>query len=114
MSLTGREDSSLADIDRARGGFDDHQSRINGRIGKASQRANACLEVGDDDGVGSWNGAEQLLSGQATSRSIRLRVVDPVDDRQADPVGSVGSVCVEDVVPRVGVGLAAFVNLVAE
>ena len=114
VAFGGDEHCSLADVDGARRGLDDHECRLDRSFGQAGQCADACFEVGDDDGVRFRYGAEQLLSGKPTSRSIRFGIVDSVDHREANSIGGVGPVCLEDVVPGVCVFLVAFVDLVAQ
>lgn len=57
------ENSALADIDRAWRGLDDDERRVDRLFGEAGERSYPGFEIGDDDGVGFWYGAKQLLSG---------------------------------------------------
>ena len=61
----------------------------------------------NDDEVISLNRSEQLLGGQATSRSTRFRVFDPADDGESHPVGSIGAETVEQRIPAASVLLIA-------
>lgn len=114
LAIGRGQDGPFGNVNRARSGLNDDQRGVNRCVRKPGQRADARLEVGDDDGVGVGNGAEQLLSGQPASRSIRFGIVDSVYDSETYPIGRIGSVRVEDVVPCVSVRLAAFIDLVAK
>ena len=63
VSFGGHEHGSLADVDGTWSRLDDYEGRVDGTLGQPGEGADACLEVGNDDGVGFWYGAEQLLSG---------------------------------------------------
>ena len=112
VAFRGDEGGAQANVDRPRSGFDDDERRLDRCFGQSSQCPDACFEVGDDDGVGFGYGAEQLLSGESASRSIRFGIVDSIDHRQANPIGGIGPVCLEDSIPGVRVFLFAFVDLV--
>ncbi len=77
-SFGGNLHRPLTNIDRARGRFDDHQRVLDGLFGQPREGADSCFEVGNDNCVSVRYGAEQLLSGQATSGSIRFGIVDSV------------------------------------
>lgn len=78
---------------------------------QASQRPDACFEICDDHRVGSetlFKLSEQLLSGNCTSRSTGVDVVDAVDHDNLHPVWCFSSeLCDQAFECRLMLGLAA-------
>ncbi len=105
---------SQPDVDRTWRRLYHDQCVLDCLVGQSCERADPGFEIGDDDRVGMWNGAEQLLSGQPASRSIRFGIVDSVHDCEPNAVRGIGAIGLEDVIPRVGVVLVVRIDLVAQ
>lgn len=90
---------SLPDIYRSGRGLDHNNDYINGLGLEAGQGADACFEVGDDDGATELGGAEQLLGRETTSRSTRFGVFDSADHGQTHAVGGIAAETVDELIP---------------
>jgi len=60
-ALRRERDRTLGDLDRLRCGLDDHEDRVDRRLGHARQGPHPGLEVGDHDRVSALELPEQLL-----------------------------------------------------
>lgn len=112
--LSSELHGSPPNIERSWGRLDHDEGEIDLSVLKSRQRSDSRLEIGNNNRFSEFTRAEQLLSGQATSRSTGVWVLDPSDHREADPIGPIGPKGVDDLIPFGGVLHVTVVKLIAK